>query len=55
MQYVEVYDCMSDLLQVKCGVSQVFILSPSLFISYINDICNVSKVFDCIIFSDDTN
>ena len=55
MQYVEVCDCMSDLLQVKCGVPQGSVLGHLLFILYINDICNVSKVFDCILFADDTN
>ena len=46
---------MSDLLQVKCGVPQGSVLGPLLFILYINDICNVSQVFDCILFADDTN
>ena len=27
---------------------------PFMVILYINDICNVSKVFDCILFDDDT-
>ena len=31
------------------------VLGPLLFILYINDICNASKVFDCILFTDNTN
>ena len=46
MQYVEVCDCMSNLLQLKCGVSHGSVLGPLSFILYINDICSASKVFD---------
>ena len=31
------------------------VLGPLLFILYINDICNESRVFDCILVADDTN
>ena len=55
MQYVEVCDCMCDLLQVKCGVPHGCVLCCLLYILYINDICNVSKVFDYILLTDDTN
>ena len=31
------------------------ILGPTLFLLYINDICNVSSILKCILFADDTN
>ena len=55
MQYVEVCDCMSDLLQVKCGMPQDFVLGRFLFTLNVNYICNVSNVVDCILFLDDAN
>ena len=32
-----------------------FYTGPKLFILYINDICNVSKLLELILFADDTN
>ena len=48
-------DVKSDTLDISCDVPQGSILGPKLFILYINDIVNVSKLFKFIIFADDTN
>ena len=54
-QFVEINGCASELLNVTRGVPQGSILGPKLFILYINDICNVSKLTKFILFADDIN
>ena len=54
-QYVEFNGVSSESCKIKCGVTQGSILGPLLFLLFINDLCNVSKVVDFIIFADDTN
>ena len=54
-QYVEFNGISSESCEIKCGVPLGSILSPLLLLLYINDLCNVSKVVDFILFADDTN
>lgn len=54
-QYVCYNNSNSEQKEIKCGVPQGSILGPLLFILYINDMCEVSKLLDIILFADDTN
>ena len=48
-------DIKSDTLDITCGVPQGSILGPrTIYILYINDMVNVSKLFKFFIFADDT-
>ncbi len=53
-QYVEINELKSDTLKMMTVVPQGWILGPPLFIIYINDIAHASKIFDLIIYADDT-
>ena len=44
----------SSKLNITCGIPQVSILGPVLFLPYINDICNVSNIFNFMLSADDT-
>jgi len=55
MQCVKINDEYSPLANINHGVPQGSILGPLLFIIYINDIVCCSKLFNFILFADDTN
>ena len=54
-QYVCFNGTNSEVLYINCGVPQGSILGPVLFLLYINDLANVSKILFPILYADDTN
>ena len=54
-QYVFVNGYSSELKGISCGVPQGSVLGPLLFLIYINDLPNISKIFKFFLFADDTN
>jgi hypothetical protein len=53
-QYVRVGSSCSSILNTSIGLPQGSVVSPLLFLVYINDLPNVSKIFKYILFADDT-
>ena len=45
----------TDLKYVTCSVPQGFILGPLLFLVYVSNVTNASRLLDPIMFADDTN
>ena len=54
-QYVSINGKSSELLEINCGVPQGSVLGPLLFLLYINDLPNISKILNFYLFADDTN
>ena len=54
-QYVVYNGLQSAKFGIKCGVPQGSILGPILFLISINDITNVSRLLQLLLFADDTN
>ena len=54
-QYVEINGTKSSCQKLTTGVPQGSVLGPLLFLIYMNDIPNSSKIFKFILFADDTS
>ena len=53
-QYFILDDTLFNTLYINTGVPQGSILGPILFIIYVNDICNASKLLKTICYADDS-
>ncbi len=53
-QYVDIDGTKSEIRNITTGVLHGSVFGPLLFIIYINDIANASKLFNFIIYADDS-
>ena len=54
-QYVAFNGISSSFNGLPCGVPQGSVLGPLFFLIYINDLCQISYMYDLVLFADDTN
>ena len=54
-QFVSVNNISSDELTISCGVPQGSVLGPLLFLVYVNDFPNCSKLLEFNLYADDSN
>ena len=54
-QCVEFNGISSSLHEISCGVPQGSLLGPLFFLIYINDLYQISNIYDLVLFADDTN